>query len=190
MSEQYIHLRVSAKASFLKINQIEKPCLAGLRLLTLALPLLLRGGPKVNFEFYRRLGLGFDSHLANVFAGFIVFFWILCPILYYKNAFYTGQLPLLSSHSFDNTGAAYNVTAILNDDLTINLEKYHAYSPLFLSATFTVSYGLSFASITATIVHAILYFRKQIWVQARRSLAEQPDIHARLMSRYRQVPEW
>ena len=33
-------------------------------------------------------------------------------------------------------------------------------------------------------------FRQQIWVQARRSLSEQPDIHARLMSRYPQVPEW
>ena len=27
-------------------------------------------------------------------------------------------------------------------------------------------------------------------IQARRSLAEQPDIHARLMSQYAQVPEW
>lgn len=33
-------------------------------------------------------------------------------------------------------------------------------------------------------MHAILYFRKQIWTQARRSIHEQPDIHARLMSRY------
>ncbi|KAF5376874.1 hypothetical protein D9615_007249 [Tricholomella constricta] len=41
-----------------------------------------------------------------------------------------------------------------------------------------------------TLVHAFLYFRKQIWVQARRALSEQPDIHARLMSRYPQVPEW
>ena len=48
----------------------------------------------------------------------------------------------------------------------------------------------TFASITATITHTFLYFRKQIWVQARRSLSEQPDIHARLMSRYPQVPEW
>ena len=39
---------------------------------------------------------------------------------------------------------------------------------------------------TATLMHAFLYFRKQIWVQARRSLHEQPDIHARLMSKYPQ----
>jgi hypothetical protein len=30
----------------------------------------------------------------------------------------------------------------------------------------------------------------ELWVQARRSLSEQPDIHARLMAKYPQVPEW
>lgn len=123
-------------------------------------------------------------------VGFFFFFWIVTPALYWTNAFYTSYLPILSSGTFDNTGAPYNVTAILNPDLTLNIEQYEAYSPLFLSATFALSYGLSFASITATIVHSILYFRKQIWFQARRSLHEQPDIHARLMSRYKQVPEW
>lgn len=56
--------------------------------------------------------------------------------------------------------------------------------------TFAISYGLSFASITATLTHALLYFRKQIWAQSRRSMHEQSDIHARLMSKYKQVPEW
>ncbi|KAF8528192.1 OPT oligopeptide transporter [Hysterangium stoloniferum] len=127
---------------------------------------------------------------ANVIGGFVVFFWILAPAIYYSNSMYTAYLPISSRTSYDNLGNRYNVTAIINDDLTLNLEKYKAYSPLFLSSTFALSYGLSFASITATLVHAFLYFRKQIWVQARRSLSEQPDIHARLMSRYRQVPEW
>ena len=40
--------------------------------------------------------------------------------------------------------------------------------------------------LLATLMHAFLYFRKQIWVQSRRSLREQPDIHARLMSKYPQ----
>ena len=35
-------------------------------------------------------------------------------------------------------------------------------------------------------MHCFLYFRKQIWVQAHRSMHEQPDIHARLMARYPQ----
>lgn len=45
-------------------------------------------------------------------------------------------------------------------------------------------------NILATIVHCFIHFRKQIWYQARRSLREQADIHARLMSRYPQVPDW
>ena len=35
-----------------------------------------------------------------------------------------------------------------------------------------------------------MYYRKQIWVQARRSMAEQGDVHARLMAKYPQVPDW
>jgi OPT family small oligopeptide transporter len=127
---------------------------------------------------------------ANVAAGFLFFFWFVTPILYYTNTWFSEFMPMSSRTSYDNTGGPYDVTRILNNDSTINLEAYHSYSPLFLSTTFALSYGLSFASITATIMHAILYFRKQIWVQSRRSLSEQPDIHARLMSRYPQVPEW
>ncbi|KAF8237000.1 OPT oligopeptide transporter, partial [Tricholoma matsutake] len=127
---------------------------------------------------------------ANIFAGFIFFFWFLCPILHFTNTWYAQYMPISSRTSYDNHGKAYNVTRILTPQSTLNEAAYHSYSPLFLSTTFAISYGLSFASITATLMHAALYFRKQIWVQARRSLHEQPDIHARLMSRYRQVPEW
>ena len=95
-----------------------------------------------------------------------------------------------SRTSFDRFGQTYDVTRIINEDSTLNVAKYEAYSPLFLSTTFALSYGLSFASITSTLMHTFLYFRKQIWVQSRRSMSEQPDIHARLMSRYPQVPEW
>ncbi|OSX63077.1 hypothetical protein POSPLADRAFT_1066013 [Postia placenta MAD-698-R-SB12] len=127
---------------------------------------------------------------ANVAFGFVFFFWFLTPVLYYTNTWYAKNMPISSRTSYDNTGGAYNVSRIINDDATLNLTMYTNYSPLFLSTTFAVAYGLSFASITSTIVHTLLYFRKQIWVQSRRSLSEQPDIHARLMNRYPQVPDW
>ena len=97
---------------------------------------------------------------------------------------------MVASGSFDNTGNTYNVTRIISDDATFNLDAYNAYSPLFISVTFAISYGLSFASVTATLAHTFIYYRKQIWTQARRSLSEQPDIHARLMSVYKGVPDW
>lgn len=64
-------------------------------------------------------------------------------------------LRISSRGSFDNTGQAYDVTKITNADATFNEAGYKAYSPLFLSTTFAISYGLSFASITATLTHAL-----------------------------------
>ncbi|THH17151.1 hypothetical protein EW146_g3620 [Bondarzewia mesenterica] len=153
--------------------------------------------PRVNFAVTRHSLEQYQADAspagwaeANIFAGFIIFFWLVTPIIYFTNTWFSAYMPISSRTSYDNQMKSYNVSRILNEDSTINLEAYHAYSPLFLSTTFAMSYGLSFASITATLMHALLYFRKQIWVQSRRSLSEQPDIHARLMSRYPQVPEW
>jgi hypothetical protein len=44
-----------------------------------------------------------------------------------------------SRTSFDNTGASYNITRIINSDASLNLTAYEEYSPLFLScAIFTI----------------------------------------------------
>ena len=59
-------------------------------------------------------------------------------------------MPISSTHSFDNMGLSYNVSRIIAPDLTLDVDKYHGYSPLFLPTTFAISYGLSFASITGT----------------------------------------
>jgi hypothetical protein len=108
----------------------------------------------------------------------------------YSNTWDAAYLPIFSSQVFDNTGSPYNVSRVINEDLSFNVDAYKAYSPLFLSITFILSYGLSFASVTATLTHTFIYYRKQIMNQARRSLAEQPDVHARLMSVYKEVPNW
>ena len=110
--------------------------------------------------------------------------------LQYTNVWYSAYLPLLSSDTFDNTGKQYNVSRIINHHSSFNLQAYKAYSPIFLSTSLAILYGLSFANITATFTHTFLYYRKYIWTHARRPLSEQPDIHARLMSVYKEVPDW
>ncbi|KAF8264395.1 OPT oligopeptide transporter [Lactarius quietus] len=127
---------------------------------------------------------------ANTGMAIAFFSWFLVPILYYTNTWYSAFLPMVSSQSFDNTGSPYNVSRIVNNDTTFDVAAYEAYSPLFISVTFAMSYGLAFAAITSTFTHTFIYYRKQILNQARRSLAEQPDIHARLMSVYKEVPNW
>jgi OPT oligopeptide transporter protein len=108
----------------------------------------------------------------------------------YSNAWYSSYLPLVSSQTFDNTGNTYNLSRIINPDGSFNVQAYQAYSPLFIPASYAISYGLSFASITALLAHTFLYNSKLIWIHSRRSLSEQPDIHARLMSVYKEVPDW
>ncbi|XP_006456142.1 hypothetical protein AGABI2DRAFT_77707, partial [Agaricus bisporus var. bisporus H97] len=127
---------------------------------------------------------------ANVMIGFVFFFWFLTPILYYTNVWHSQYMPILSAKPYDNTGAPYDVSRVLNADSTLNFDAYKAYSPLYLPTSFVMSYGLSFLAITATITHALIHFWKPIRLQFNRSLQEQPDIHARLMSRYPPVPEW
>ncbi|KAF8259670.1 OPT oligopeptide transporter protein-domain-containing protein [Lactarius quietus] len=104
----------------------------------------------------------------------------------YTNAWYGAYLPMISSQAFDNAGSPYNVSRIINGDSTFNIDAYKAYSPVFISVTFAISYGLSFATVTSTITHILIYYRNMIWNRARR----QPDIHARLMSVYKEVPDW
>ncbi|KAE9404412.1 OPT oligopeptide transporter [Gymnopus androsaceus JB14] len=127
---------------------------------------------------------------ANVISGFLVFIWLIVPILHFNDVWHGSYMPILSRSAFDNTMKTYNVSKILNSDYTFNATLYENYSPIYLSTGFSFAYGLSFAAIASTITHSFLYFRKQIWVHARRSLSEQRDVHSRLMSHYSQVPEW
>ncbi|KAH9824567.1 small oligopeptide transporter [Teratosphaeria destructans] len=124
----------------------------------------------------------------NVFGGFIVAFWIIAPALYYTNTWYTAYLPMMTADVYDNTGASYNVTKVLTEGGTLDPIKYAAYSPPYLSVTFAFVYGLSFASITAVIVHVYLWHGKDILDAIR---GRQPlDIHGRLMRAYEKVPRW
>ena len=72
--------------------------------------------------------------------------------------------------------------------LSFNEAEYKKYSPLFLSTTFAISYGLSFASILATITHTICFHGRDLIASLKAK--EKPDVHNRLMKAYKPVPEW
>jgi OPT family oligopeptide transporter len=96
----------------------------------------------------------------------------------------------VSSQIFDNAGSIYNLSRIINPDGSFNPQAYQAYSPPFLTVSFAIAYGASFAAITALLMHAFLYHGKLIWTHSHPSYSEQLDIHARLMSVYKEVPNW
>jgi OPT family small oligopeptide transporter len=104
------------------------------------------------------------------------------------NSFYSSYLPISSHLTYDNTGAPYNVTQILTDG-TFDEAKYSAYSPLFMSSTLAVAYGLTFASFAAVLVHTFIWYRRDLVRRFRRSLKDEADIHSRLMQAYPEVPQ-
>ncbi|KAL2830529.1 OPT oligopeptide transporter protein-domain-containing protein [Aspergillus cavernicola] len=124
----------------------------------------------------------------NVMGSFALFYWLLVPLLYYTNTWYSAYLPLLDSNTFDNTGRIYDTRRVMNSNGTVNAEAYRAYSPMFIPAGFAVTYGVAFANLTGIFVHTALYHGKELIEQW--SGCNKKDVHSRLMESYAHVPWW
>jgi OPT family oligopeptide transporter len=122
--------------------------------------------------------------------GLVLFIWVVTPAIHFSNTWFSQYIPISDSNSYDNTLQNYNVTRILNDDYTLNLQNYKDYSPIFLSTTFALQYGLSFAATTALITHTALYHGSDLWKRLRNASAMPKDIHQKLNERYTPVPIW
>lgn len=146
---------------------------------------------------------------ANMFGAFVVVYWIISPIMYYKNVrtsflaplvraltrpsqvWNTAYLPISTSTVFDRFGAPYNTSAVVDPvAMKLNETAYQEYSPLYLPITYATAYGIAFMLSTSIIVHTALYHGKEIVQRIRRSRTEQEDVHMRLMRAYREVPDW
>jgi OPT family small oligopeptide transporter len=129
------------------------------------------------------------SHV-NTLIGLIVFVVIPTLGISYSGALYAAYLPINTSTLFDNTQSPYVVRNILGPNFTFDLEKYKAYSPLFLAPTFALNYGLSFAALTASVVHTILHRGKILVQQFRLASSQTEDVHFNMIKKYRPAPDW
>ncbi|KAI0165981.1 OPT-domain-containing protein [Xylariaceae sp. FL1272] len=108
----------------------------------------------------------------NVIGGLVLVMWIVAPIAYYCNLFYSSYMPILSASVFDNTGKIYDVGKILTADFVFDREAYSAYSRVYLPITYVLSYGLQFAALASLLTHTICWHGQDILTQWRRSLKE------------------
>lgn len=128
--------------------------------------------------------------IANTIIATVFWFWIVTIGLHYSGTWYAPYLKMLASGSYDNHGKRYNVSRIVTPDIVLDEAAYQAYSPLFLSTTFALTYGLSFATIISVIVHTALYHGKEIWHRFKAARNQGDDIHMRLMRKYPEAPDW
>jgi len=127
---------------------------------------------------------------VHVFVGFVLFYWILVPVLYYTNTWDLAHFPITANKPFDRFGHVYNVSQVLTKQDTFDADAYYQYSPLYLSASYAMTYMLAFALSTAVLVHTALYHGRTLINGVKRIRIEADDIHAKLMRNYPEVPDW
>ena len=83
--------------------------------------------------------------IANTLIGVVVFYVIGCSALHFSGAWYAEFLPMSDPNTYDNTGAPYNTSRVLNKDYTLDAEAYEKYSPLFIRYALGESNDQTFA---------------------------------------------
>lgn len=92
---------------------------------------------------------------------------------------------MVSNDPFDNRGNRYNISRVLTTDQHMfNVTAYEEYSPLYLPATYVITYLLAFALATCVIVHTVLYHGRAVVDGIMQVRVEDDDVHARLMRNY------
>lgn len=122
-------------------------------------------------------------------VSFLFWFWLIVPIMYFTNTWYSAYFPTTTFQTYTNTGAPYDIMQVVTDGL-FDVEKYRNYSPVFLPISFVMNYCLGFAALTAVVTHTYLWYGRDIMRQLRTSVKDEKDIHSRLMSRYLDIPHW
>jgi OPT family oligopeptide transporter len=79
---------------------------------------------------------------------------------------------------------------VLGPTLDFSESNYREYSPMYISMSYSLTYGLSFAAVTAIVVHTYLYNGAEIWARLKNAQHGGEDVHRRLMRQYKEVPEW
>ena len=97
---------------------------------------------------------------------------------------------MMANNPYDRYGKVYDVTRVLTNEQTFDPVAYAAYSPLFLPASYAITYLVAFALSSAMIVHTVLYHGKTVLHGLTQTRIEKDDIHAKLMRAYPEVPDW
>ena len=98
--------------------------------------------------------------------------------------------PINDDNTYDRFGKYYNVSRVLDSSNRFNATAYNEYSPLYMPATYAMTYLLAFALSTCVLVHTILYHGRSVLNGFKRIRVEPDDIHAKLMRNYPEVPDW
>ncbi|KAH9949501.1 oligopeptide transporter [Amylocystis lapponica] len=127
---------------------------------------------------------------VQLFGGFVLFYWIIGPVLYYTNVWNLAYFPMLTQSLFDRHGKQYNISRVVDEEHRFDQVAYDSYSPLFMPLSYAMSYLITFALSSCVFVHTLLYHGNTLLMGLKHKVVEKDDIHAKLMRAYPEVPDW
>lgn len=145
------------------------------------------------------LAVPFFSQVTQ-YAGRLI--GVFCVLgVYYTNHYWSGYIPINSSILWTNRGRPYDVKVLVNEQSMFDEEKYKQVGPPFYSAANLVIYGGFYTLFPFIFVYECSLQYKSI-LKAFKGLLKSlrhlntstfdgfDDPHSRMMSRYKEVPEW
>jgi hypothetical protein len=95
-----------------------------------------------------------------------------------------------TSQPFDRFGLPYNTSRIISADHKLDQAAYEAYSPIYISVSFALTFTVAFALTTTAIAHTLLQHGEFMYKTFKHGKGEEDDIHMKLMRQYPEVPNW
>ncbi|KAE8662727.1 Oligopeptide transporter 6 [Hibiscus syriacus] len=117
---------------------------------------------------------------ANIAVGFFLVMYVMTPLSYWFDVYKAKNFPIYSSKLFKSNGELYDILSIVDPMFHLDKEAYGRDGRVHLSTFFAMTYGIGFATLTATISmsYCLMEGNKKM------------DIHTKLMKKYKLVPTW
>ncbi|KAF9929288.1 hypothetical protein FBU30_001718 [Linnemannia zychae] len=131
------------------------------------------------------------STQLNQFGGIILSYWIILPILWFKNILgaRTFGRPLTPS-LFHSDGSPFDITPFLNEDYSLSDELYNASAPVTMTPMYALVFMYSFIALSGCISYIICFHGADIWRTWKQSIKnDNEDVHMKMMKVYPEVPQ-
>ncbi|GMJ10909.1 oligopeptide transporter 1, ARABIDOPSIS THALIANA OLIGOPEPTIDE TRANSPORTER 6 [Hibiscus trionum] len=129
---------------------------------------------------------------ANIAVGFFLVMYVMTPLSYWFDVYKAKNFPIYSNQLFMSNGEKYDILSIVNPMFHLDKQAYGRNGRVHLSTFFAMTYGIGFATLTATICHVLLFDGRNLWQQTKSAFRgnKKMDIHTKLMKKYKLVPTW
>ncbi|KAE9363835.1 oligopeptide transporter 2 [Stipitochalara longipes BDJ] len=148
------------------------------------------GSTAMNAPFFAQL----QQYVMRVISGLIIL------IMYYTNMSWAAYMPINSNTAFNNKMKPYNVSTVLTTANKVDIEKYKVYGPPYYAVANLFVTGATYVYYTFSIVYVFIKYwgpLKKAFVGMAVNTWKRQSIYtgfedgqARMMRRYKEVPEW